>query len=358
MANRANIKDVAQRAGVSISTVSRVVNGGDYPVKAETREKVQEAVRELGFRPNDLARGLLSRKSRTIGLVIPDISNPYYPELALGVETTAAEHGYSVVFCNTGRSVEKLEQYVDVLLQKRADGIILAGGGTQSKQASQVLSDFELAVALVGRHSLPFPSVQIDNRKAAKEATSHLLDLGHRKVAFISGPPSLTSAQDRLFGYREAMTERGIELDDRLVHEGDFQTHSGYSAAMTLLQGEPRPTAIFAANDRMALSAISAAVDLGFNVPRDLCVVGFDDTELASQIRPSLTTVAVPAYEMGKSVMKLLLDELNGEEVTQPVWLPAELVVRESTGPATEDGWQGAHDTEEEHPSMTFEAEA
>lgn len=337
MTRGANIKDVAQRAGVSISTVSRALNDTDYPVKPETRKKVLEAAAELGFRPNDLARGLLSSKSRTIGLIIPDISNPYYPELSLGVESTASEHGYSVVFCNTGRSAEKLEQYVDVLLQKRADGIILAGGGTQSRQASQVLSDFELAVALVGRHSLPFPSVQIDNRKAAREATSHLLDLGHQKVAFISGPSNLTSVQDRLTGYYEALRERGIERDDRLVREGNFEPRSGYSAAMALLQGEPRPTAIFAANDRMAISAISAAIDLGLSVPKDLSVVGFDDTVLASQVRPSLTTVAVPAYEMGVSVMKLLLDTLAGKECPQTVWLSAELVVRQSTGLASEE---------------------
>lgn len=347
MVRRANIKDVAQRAGVSISTVSRALNDTDYPVRPETRRRVLDAVRELGFRPNDLARGLISSRSRTIGLIIPDISNPYYPELSLGVESTAAEHGYSVVFCNTGRSAEKLEQYVDVLLQKRADGIILAGGGTQSRQASQVLTDFELAVALVGRHNLPFPSVQIDNRKASKEATYHLLELGHQTVAFISGPLSLTSVQDRLLGYRDALAEHGLEPDDRLVREGDFEARSGYSAAMALLQGEPRPTAIFAANDRMAISVISAAADLGFNVPGDLSVVGFDDTIFASQIRPSLTTVAVPAFEMGRSVMKLLLGALNGEEVPQIEWLSAELVVRESTGPAAEDSWQGADDTGE-----------
>jgi DNA-binding LacI/PurR family transcriptional regulator len=346
VARRVNIKDVAQRAGVSISTVSRTLNNTDYPVRPETRKRVLDAAKELGFRPNDLARGLISSKSRTIGLIIPDISNPYYPELSLGVESTAAKHGYSVVFCNTGRSVEKLEEYVDVLLQKRADGIILAGGGTQSKQASQVLTDFDLAVALVGRHNLPFPSVQINNRKAAKEATDHLLELGHRRVAFISGPLNLTSVQDRLIGYREALEEHGLEPDDRLVREGNFEARSGYSAAMTLLQGEPRPTAIFAANDRMAISVISAAIDLGLNVPRDLSVVGFDDTILASQIRPALTTVAVPAYEMGTSAVELLLSTLAGKECPQTVWLSAELIVRQSTGPAPGEDWPEVRNAE------------
>ncbi|MBX6764903.1 MAG: LacI family DNA-binding transcriptional regulator [Rubrobacteraceae bacterium] len=346
MTRRVNIKDVAQRAGVSISTVSRVLNETDYPVKPETRAKVLEATKELGFKPNDLARGLLSSRTRIIGLIIPDISNPYYPELSLGVESTASEHGYSVVFCNTGRDAERLEQYVDVLLQKRADGIILAGGGTQTKQVSQVLSDFDLAVALIGRHNLPFPSVQIDNRTAAREATSHLLELGHRRVAFISGPLNLTSVQDRLAGYQEAMVEHGIEHDSRLIREGDFGVQSGYSAAMALLKGQPRPTAIFAANDRMATSVISAAIDLGLRVPEDLSVVGFDNTVLASQVRPSLTTVSVPAYEMGSAAMKLLIDTLSGKKCPQVVWLSTELVIRQSTGPPSEGDQSEVHTIE------------
>lgn len=328
-----NITDVARRAGVSISTVSRVLNNSDYPVKQETRERVLAAIEELKFRPNDLARGLLLKKSRTIGLVVPDISNPYYPELSLGIEATASEHGYSVIFCNTSRSVEKLSQYVDVLLQKRADGIILAGGGTQSVQVSQVLSDFDVCVALVGRHNLPFPSVQVDNFGAAREAMAHLLEMGHRDISFLSGPASLTSVQDRLAGYRAALEEQGIHPDDRLYHEGDFGAESGYEGAKALLQGALRPTAIFAANDRMAVGALAAAADIGLRVPEDVSVIGFDDTVLASQIRPALTTVAVPAYEMGATVMRLLLKLLAGEECPPTSMLPTRLVIRQSSGP-------------------------
>ena len=330
---RANITDVAQRAGVSISTVSRVLNNSAYPVKSETRQRVLEAAQELGFRPNDLARGLLLKKSRTIGLIIPDISNPYYPELCLGVETTASENGYSVIFCNTDRRAEKMEHYVDVLLQKRADGIIIAGGGTDFTQVSQALSDFDTKVALVGRHNLQFPSVQIDNFQAAYEATSHLVHLGDRRIAFVSGPVNLTSAQDRLAGYRSSLEQRGIGQDDRLIREGRFGVDCGYSAALSLLQGDPAPSAIFAANDRMAVGALSAAHDLGLRVPDDVAVVGFDDTVMASQIRPSLTTVAVPAYTMGASVMHLMLKLLADEECPQTVELPTKLVIRQSSGP-------------------------
>lgn len=331
---RINIKDVAQRAGVSISTVSRVLNNTEYPVKSETRSRVLEAVEELGFRPNDLARGLHLKKSHTIGLVIPDISNPYYPELAFGVGAAASERGYAVIYCNTNRKAEKLEYCVDVLLQKRADGIILAGGGTDFAQVSQALEDFDTEVAVIGRHNLPFPSVQVDNFGAAYEVTGHLADLGHQHIAFIGGLMTLTSVQDRLSGYKSCLGERGLAQGDRLVREGDFGEESGYSAASSLLQGKTRPTAIFAANDRMAIGAMAAAADLGLAVPNDVSVVGFDDITLASYVRPTLTTVALPGNEMGEAAARLVLKLLSGEDYPQTTWLPTDLVVRDSTGPA------------------------
>lgn len=328
-----NITDVARRAGVSISTVSRVLNDSDYPVRPETRQKVLEAIKELRFRPNELARSLLLKQTHTIGLIVPDISNPYYPELSLGLEATASEHGYAVIFCNTNRRPEKVEYYLDVLLQKRADGIIIAGGGTDLTQISDRILGLDTKIALVGRHHLPFPSVQVDNFGAAREATSHLLNLGHRRIAFISGPPNLTSVQDRLAGYKASLEERRISEDDRLICEGDFGAESGYSATLSLLRGDPTPTAIFAANDRMAISAMAAAADLGLRVPNDLTVVGFDDIITASLVRPALTTVSLPAYEIGTSAMRLMLKLLEGEECPKTVWLPTEVVVRQSSGP-------------------------
>jgi len=328
-----NITDVAQRAGVSISTVSRVLNNSDYPIRPETRQKVLEAIEELQFRPNDVARSLLLKQTHTIGLIVPDISNPYYPELSLGVEATASKHGYAVIFCNTSRRPEKVEYYLDVLLQKRADGIIIAGGGTDLTQISQGTLRSDTKIALVGKHHLPFPSVQVDNFGAAREITSHLLHLGHRHIAFISGPPNLTSVQDRLAGYKASLEERGISEDNRLICEGDFGAESGYSATLSLLRGEPTPTAIFAANDRMAISAMAAAADVGLRVPNDLTVVGFDDIITASLVRPSLTTVALPAYEIGASAMRLMLRLLEGEECPKTVWLPTQLVIRQSSGP-------------------------
>lgn len=330
-----NITDVARRAGVSIATVSRVLNNtGGYPVKAETREKVLSAVEELGYRPNDLARGLLSKKSLTTGLLIPDISNPYYPELSLGVEATASENGYSVIFCNTSRKPEKLEHYVDVLLQKRADGIIIAGGGTDFAPVLRAMRDFEVQVTVIGRHVTSFPSIQVDNVAAASRATSHLLELGHQRVAFISGPLNLASVQDRLEGHKLALEQLGGAQDDRLMREGDFQYESGYTSARSLLRDSEPPTAIFAANDYMAIGAISAAMDLGLHVPDEISVVGFDDIAMARYVRPTLTTVSLSDYEMGVSAMQSMLRQLRGEEVPEVTWMPTELMIRQSTGPA------------------------
>jgi len=329
----ATIQDVAARAGVSITTVSRVINDTDYPMRPETRRRVLEAIEALDFRPSPLARGLLGKSTRTIGLIIPDISNPYYPLLSRGVEDVASEHGYTVIFCNTDRKVAKLRNYLEVLREKQADGIIFAGGGMDTEGDPLPLTEIGSPVVLVGRHRLPFPSVQVDNVGAALVATEHLIQLGHRRIAFIGGPTALSSARDRLKGYRRAMEQAGLPIDDGMVREGDFGHDSGYRACVSLLEDvSPRPTAIFAANDQMALGAMAAALDLGVRVPDELAVVGFDDIPAGRFVRPSLTTISLPTYEMGTTAARLLLKMLAGEEVEEITGLPTTLVVRQSSG--------------------------
>lgn len=329
----ATIQDVAARAGVSISTVSRVLNDTGYPMRPETRQRVLEAIEALDFRPSPLARGLLGKSTRTIGLVIPDISNPYYPLLSRGVEDVASEHDYTVIFGNTDRNRAKLRRYLEVLREKQADGIIFAGGGIENEGEPLPLEELGNRVVLVGRHRWPFPSVQVDNIRAAYRATSHLIDLGHRRIAYIGGPTTLTSARDRLKGYRQAMAELGAGVEEALIREGDFGFESGYTAALSLLKTPgARPTAIFAANDRMALAAMAAAFDVGRRVPEELAVVGFDDTPTARYVRPPLTTVSLPSYEMGASAAQLLLKLLAGEPTEEVLWLPTQLVVRQSSG--------------------------
>lgn len=332
------IEDVAARAGVSISTVSRVLNDTGYPMRPETRQRVLEAIEELDFHPSPLARGLLGKPTQTIGLIIPDISNPYYPLLSRGVEDVASDHGYTVIFCNTDRSIAKVRRYVEVLREKQADGFIFAGGGLETAGEPFPAEDLGQKVVLVGRHRWPFPSVQVDNVRAAYEATAHLVQLGHRRIAFIGGPANLTSARDRLRGYHQAVLELGAAADDTLIREGDFRSQSGYESALSLLGTPDPPTAIFAANDRMAIAAMAAAFDAGRRVPQDLAVVGFDDTPIASYVRPSLTTVALPSYEMGASAARLLLKLLSGGATEEIVWLPTRLVVRQSSGGSVHKG--------------------
>lgn len=329
-----NIQDVAARAGVSITTVSRVLNDTGYPMRPQTRQRVLEAIDALDFRPSPLARGLLGKSTSTIGLIIPDISNPYYPLLSRGVEDVASEHGYTVIFCNTDRNLAKLRSYLEVLREKQADGIIFAGGGIEAEGEPLTPDEIGDKVVLIGRHRWPFPSVQIDNIRAAYEATSHLIDLGHRRIAYIGGSSVLTSARDRMNGYRRAMLELAGGLEEGLIREGDFGFESGYQATLSVLSlpAGQRPTGLFAANDQMALGALAAAHDLGTAVPEDLAVVGFDDIPTGRYGRPSLTTVALPTYEMGAAAARLLLRLLAGDATDETLCLPTQLVVRQSSG--------------------------
>ncbi|HEX2986765.1 MAG TPA: LacI family DNA-binding transcriptional regulator [Chloroflexota bacterium] len=327
------IQDVASRAQVSIATVSRVLNDSGYPMRPDTKRRVLEAIDALSFRPSSLARGLLGKPTRTIGLIIPDISNPYYPQLCRGVEDVAVENGYAVIFCNTDRSQQKIQSYIDVLQEKQADGVIFTGGGVESGEELGPLEGLRDKVVVTGRHNGNYPSVQVDNTRAAYDATFHLLSLRHRRIAFISGPHGLTSSDDRLRGFRQAMAKACIEVNEQFVREGDFRFESGYLEAKAILSGPgERPTALFAANDRMALGAMSAAYDLGIRVPEDLSMVGYDNTLTAQYVRPSLTTVSLPYYEMGATSARLLLRLLAGGTVQSTVWLPTQLVIRQSSG--------------------------
>jgi DNA-binding LacI/PurR family transcriptional regulator len=330
------IADVATEAGVSPATVSRVLNDSGYPVRPETRQRVLHAIEKLDFRPNEVARALLLKRTRTVGLVIPDIANPYYPAISRGVEDEASARGYAVIFCNTDRDSAKSEQYVHTLLQKQVEGIIVAGGGTDFGKASETFARTQ--VVFVGRPELRWPSVEIDNAAAVATGMSHLVELGHRRIAFVGGPEKLTSSRDRLEGYRRSLREHGLGDEPGLVREGDYTESGGYEGARSLLSERRRPTAIFAANDRMAIGALAAASDLELEVPADVSVVGFDDIALARYVRPTLTTLSIPAYDLGATAMRLLLElqerKRNGgaaRSKRRAVRLPVQLVIRDST---------------------------
>lgn len=327
------IKDVARLAGVSISTVSRVLSSSDHPVNIETKDRILAAIEELGFYPNAIARGLQANKTKTIGLILPDISNPYYPGIVRGVEDIAHEFGYTIILGNADRSRERTQKYLRVLREKRVDGIIFTGGGiVQDAQQGNFFEQDTVATVVIGRHWSNLPSVQVDNVQAAREACEHLLSLGHHRIATITGPETSTTARDRLEGYKQGLKKYGIAERSEWIIQGDFEVDGGYRAVAELPKlGVEGITAIFAQNDLMAIGVVNALQEQGIKVPDDVAVMGFDNIPLASFVTPKLSTVSVPVYELGKTAMKVLIDLLNGLEVKPVTVLKTKLEIRESS---------------------------
>ncbi len=338
------IKDVAKRAGVSITTASRVLNKVDYPVAPTTRRRVEAAARELRYSPSALARALVTRRSGIVGVLVGDMVDPYFAEIARGVEDAARRAGYLVVVCNTDREPATERRYVATLSDYRVDALIFVGGdviapGEQRKLKQQLgiaSKRGTLAVACAGEHA-GLPAIDIDHRAAARDMTEYLISLGHQRVGFIGGRRDVSTAVQREAGFRAAMTAAGLSTD--LVVNGDFTYASGLVAAKRLL-AERAPTAIFAANDQMALAALNAARADGLRVPVNVTVVGFGDTGAAEHAAPTLTTVSMPRHELGVAAMQALLAALNSPPGrVAPRQLPYEIVVRESSAPPA-DGVQ------------------
>ncbi len=325
------IRDVARRAGVSATTASRVLGGSDHPVAAEVRQRVLQAAQELDFTANAYARGLSKGDFRLIGLVIPDIRDPYFVEIARGVEDLASGAGYLVVLCNTDRDPARERRYVEELRAMRAS-IILTGGGINREAHLADLVSHPAPIVVIGRHELPFSSVQIDNVQGAIDATEHLIGLGHRRIAFLSGPLTSATATDRLEGFRQAMARHRLAVEERLVVEGDFSTEGGSRGLRQLLESPSVPTALFAANDQMALGVLREARRRELRVPEDIAVAGFNDIASASETFPPLTTVHLSLRRIGQMAAELLLKQVKtGQEERVSVLVRGELVVREST---------------------------
>ncbi|MDI7258843.1 MAG: LacI family DNA-binding transcriptional regulator [Thermodesulfobacteriota bacterium] len=327
----ATIRDVARKANVSIATVSRVVNNNPHKVNKATRKRVLEAIRGFDYRPNALAKSLLFKKTMTIGIIIPDISNPYYAEIVRGIQDVADQHGYAVMLQNTDRKQERIVNYIYLLREKAADGVIFSGGIIHRDEIFGVLRELRERVVVIGRHKGDFPAVLVDNVGGAAQAIHHLIDLGHKRIGFIGGPDKSTTAKDRLKGYRNAIDQRGYPFDKILIKQGDLTPQSGYLAARELLMQRNRPTAIFAANDQMAFGTINAAKGAGLSVPDDLAVVGFDNIPLSSYFEPSLTTVEIPMYSIGVAAMGMLVDLISLKNGERARWFGTKLLIRDST---------------------------
>ncbi len=329
-----NIKDVAKLAGVAPITVSRVINHSGS-VNPATRERVQRAINELHYVPNTLAQSLRSKQTHTIALLLSDITNPFWTTIARGVEDAAAEKGFHTILCNTDEDPEKEATYLNLLLQRRVDGIVIAPT-TNDKLRLTALKRHQLPCVLIDRRVDGFKSDVVcgDNRGGAELLTEHLIRLGHRQIALVSGPHSISSAEERAEGYRAALRKHRIPIEESLIFRGEFKQDSGYQLVKRLLERDPRPTAIFAANNLIAVGALQALREIGLRVPEDIALVCFDDIPYASAIEPFLTVVAQPAYEMGRTAAGLLMERLAATRNirTREVVLAPELVVRQSCG--------------------------
>lgn len=327
------IYDVAREAGVSMATVSRVVNGNPN-VKPATRKKVLDIIKKLGYRPNAVARGLASKKTTTVGVVIPDISNAFYSEVTRGIEDIATMYHYNIILSNSDLQQEKELRLIETLLEKQVDGLLFLGG-LVTEEHRNIFSQANVPIVLAATkdEKQQLPSVLIDQKQAAFEATSILIQEGNERIALISGPLTDTvKGYPRYLGYKEAILEAGMELDDSLISIGDYRYKSGYESMISLLKLEKRPTAVFVVSDEMAVGAIHAIQDSGLKVPEDISVMGFHNIPLASQVRPLLSSVSVPMYDIGAVAMRLLTKYMDNEEVhTSQVLLPYDMKLRNST---------------------------
>lgn len=329
------IADVAKRAGVSAMTVSRVINNSGY-ISQETRQRVEQAIAELGYVPNALARGLRFKQTKTLALVLTDITNPFFTTLARGVEDTASAQGFSVIFCNTDESKEKETSYLNVLVQKQVDGVLLVPAQSAPESVT-FLRERGVRFVVLDRRipDTDTDTVRGDSEQGAYALVRHLLELGHRRIAALSGPEVVSTAADRVAGYRRALAESGLMPEPELVRYGSFTQESGYRMAQAALALAQPPTALVTGNNFIAIGALRALREAGLRVPDDISLVTFDDLPAAVIIDPFLTVAAQPAYEMGRRATALLLERLaeGGPPAPQEIVLPAKLIVRRSSGP-------------------------
>lgn len=326
------LADVAKHAGVSTMTVSRVLNGSDT-VSTKTRARVLEAIEQVGYVPNMLARSLASGRSRLIGLVVWELTSSYFTEIVRGVCQEADASGFHTVLHTSGPNQDRELSLVSSMLGGLVDGLLLVLPRNGERYV-ELLQKEQLPCVLIDNRSLhaDLPTVQATNEAGAFAATQHLIELGHRRIACITGNMQFGCGLQRLDGYRRALEEAGIPFDPALVRHGDFSQPAGYVCAQELLALSPRPTAIFASSDPMAMGVYTAAYEAGLSIPDQLSVVGFNDTPEVLQMRPQLTTVHQPIFEMGGEAVRLLQQLLDAPAAATPiVELPTHLVVRQST---------------------------
>jgi LacI family transcriptional regulator len=344
---RASIRDVAAHAGVSVTTVSHALNNTRF-VSPAARAKVEEAARALGYVPSEVARGLKHNTTRTLGMLVPSNSNPYFAEIIRGVEHGCYAAGYSLLLCNSNDDPARQADHLRVLAERRVDGLVLVASGDDA-QIVEHCRGLRLPLVLLDREieGVAADLIEVDHAAGGELATTHLLGLGHARVACVGGPVDLMPSREREAGWRRALAKAGVVPRPSELVRGDFGPQGGATAMRTLLRAADPPSAVFVCNDMMAIGALNAAHAEGVRVPQELSVVGFDDIELAAYTLPPLTTVAQPKEAIGTGAAQLLLERIRAgrTELARRVLQP-ELRVRESTA-AVPRGRAGADAREE-----------
>jgi len=330
---RVTLEEIAKATGFSVPTVSRALTNNDYPVSPKTRKRILEVADAMGYQPNLSARSLRTDRTNTIGIIVDDLLSPFVPPIVRGIQDYLKSFDYLGLIVNTDFDPTLEKEAISMLVNRPVDGIIFVESfhAATSDVLEQIKKPYVFVHRLFG--SSVKNSVVPDDRYGAKLAVNHLAALGHRRIAYINGPAEWHSAKRRLAGYKEALEALGIGVDAALIQPGDWEFTGGYEAAKKLLELDTRPTAVFAANDMMALGAIYAIQDAALSVPEDIAVVGYDNRDFTSIFRPQITTVSMPVYEMGKASAELLLRQLKeGQKEEEEAKIKGQLLIRESCG--------------------------
>lgn len=327
-----SITDVAKAAGVSTATVSRVLHNSDA-VKPATRDQVLAVIDQMNYKPNALARQMRTQKTKTVIVIVPDLGNTFFSEILYGIEKCATKHGYQILIANMHNQPSIEKYYFKAVQEHSVDGVISLSASVAKRLMEQVAKEHPIVVACQYLESDNIPNITIDNISAAESITNHLIQLGHKQIAHIAGPPTIPLYKDRLNGYISALTKNNIPIDLEMVSFGESSIQHGYDGMKNLLESGKSFSAVFTAGDIMAVGAIKAIKDAGLRVPQDCAVVGFDDIEISAFCDPPLTTVRQPRYQIGETAFKMLLKLMNKSQLNDPqVVLDYDIVIRESCG--------------------------
>ncbi|SEG01379.1 transcriptional regulator, LacI family [Caloramator fervidus] len=326
---KVTISDIAKLAGVSKATVSMVFNNKDENISKETRERILKIAKELNYIPNSVARSLATNRSFSIGIILPDITNPFFSEIARAIEDEANSLGYNVVLCNTDNKIEKEEEYIKLLISKLIDGIIFIAGG-DSKKSIFLLKEKGIPFVLVDRYieDKDIFGVFCKNYEGIVDGVEYLLNKGKRNIVFVKGPQKLEISKQRFLGYKDTMQKYGL-YSEELVFQGDFTLEGGKKVTEDIIKNVKKFDSIFYSNDVMAFGGIKVLLKHGYKIPGDVNIIGFDDVQISKFIEPELTTIAQPIYEMGKSACNLLIRLINKEEnVEKILYFRPKLIIR------------------------------